>query len=135
MANIKFKLVDLTSFIRQAVSSFTGVSGFAAGHITVTTENDQKLVVVVPIQSGPSDPNTGGYGDDQWGPCPVDLRSENYHDPIVPGTVNPVDSSYTWVQDKGYQQNAPDQAEGALATFKARVSQAATDYANATGAK
>ncbi len=103
------KLVDLSSQIRAALANETSVSGVSQNmHITFTTEDGQKKVVVVPVQQGPSEPPSPGfpqgkYGTPTWGPCPADLRSSEYHDPTRPGTVaSDGGQDFVWVQDQGY---------------------------------
>jgi len=118
--SLKFKLVDLTDQIRTAVAAAPAEGSETVGmHIRVS---DGK-VDVVPLQTGPSDPSTGGYGDTTWGPCPQDLRSDNYHDPVQPGAVIQGDGGaadlYVWVAEQGYvaMAQAPTGTASALKTL------------------
>lgn len=127
------KLADLSSQIRQAVSKMTpGVSGIlGAMHLAVTTEDNTVKVVAVPLQQGPSVQNpdgTSSYGSPTWGPCPEDLRAEEYHDPVRPGSVlaDTDGTEYVWVAEQGYQL-ASDVPGGANLGKLATAAHAALD--------
>jgi len=100
------KLVDLTSQIAQELADASAkgmVSGTTGNmHLPVTTENGNLLVVVVPLQQGPS--AGAGYGTPTWGPAATDQRSENYHDPYRPGSVmtDTDGTEYVWVAEQGF---------------------------------
>jgi hypothetical protein len=110
------KLVDLSSQIRAELAATKTISGTSgAMHIAFTTEGGVKKVVAVPLQMGPSVVDATGasvYGTPLWGPTPDDIRSENYHDPKVPGTTETdTDGTvYVWVQDQGFVPAAGDVA-------------------------
>lgn len=126
---LKFKLVDYSDQIRQAASAWTGVSGQGAMHIAFTKEGDPPAtkVVVVPIQ--------GAY-DATWGPCPAELRAENYHDPVAPGSVIKGDDGvgeYVWVKEQGYvEATADNQSTASKAHTLAALAAAAEAYAKAS---
>lgn len=101
------KLVDLKSRISQELAT-AAAKGMISGatqemHLPVTTEGGQLKVVVVPLQSGPG--VDGKYGTPEWGGADEGDRSENYHDPKVPGStqVDEADGQlYVWVKEEGY---------------------------------
>jgi len=128
---LKFKLEDLSSQIRSEVGRApVGTTGaFGGMHLALTTEGDPPAVkvVVVPIQ--------GAY-DSTWGPCPADLRAENYHDPVAPGSVIKGDDGvgeYVWQAEKGYvESTSENRSTTSKATTLAALAAAAEAYAKSS---